>query len=765
MLAICAPLIAALSARADDAAVVFENDILPILTAHCFKCHGLEARKAGLDLRTVGMMKRGGDNGPVITAGSADKSMLYERIADRSMPPENELPLSDAKIELLRRWLDAGAPALQADEPPPDAAAPPAVTDEDRQFWSFQKPRRAAVPDVGDISRVRTPIDAFVLARLEEKSLSLSPEADRATLIRRASYDLVGLPPSPDEVETYVHDAAAGAYERMVDRLLASPHFGERWGRHWLDAAGYVDTIGDDTDAAITKVSTGKWLYRDYVVRAFNEDKPFDRFLVEQLAGDELIDWQSAEVLTEQMQQLLIATGMLRTAADETLQNELNTADIREAVLEHTMEVVASNLLGLTVNCARCHSHKFDPIPQEDYYRLLAIFSPAFNPQTWLQPAQRELPDISQAEKTKAEAHNAELDKQVAERNARLAALRKPYEDRLFDEKLATLPEAIRADTKAAIQTPADKRNEVQKYLAGKFAETLKVSPQETAAALSPEDKSGVDALDAEIAGAQRPAAQLGHDSSGVRRRTAAGHVPVAAGKSRPAGGRSAGRLFARAVRVPRPSLRRRRTAQFAHQRPPPGVCPLADPARRCGRRTRVPGLRESRLAVPVWPGHRRHQRKPGPFRRPAHASRAARLAGRRVSIRRLAGQAAGQVDHDLERLSPGFAPRSPSGRERFGRGLAGPCRAGRSGQRAAVADAAAAARIRGPARRDPLGQRQAGGHRRRTAHAARGEARRHGRRGNEIESAAIRESPQPVPVGAAAATTFRCWKPSISPS
>ncbi|MBI3839449.1 MAG: PSD1 domain-containing protein [Planctomycetia bacterium] len=479
--------------------VQFENDILPILTAHCFKCHGLEARKAGLDLRTVGLMVRGGENGAAIVKGSAKESMLYERIADRSMPPEKELPLTDAKIDLIRRWLDAGAPSANPDAPL-SAAEAPAVTAEDRQFWAFQKPARAAVPLVRQTARVRTPIDTFVLAKLEEKSLGFSSEADRHTIIRRACFDLLGLPPTPRQVSEFFADDAEGAYERMIDGLLASPHFGERWGRHWLDAAGYVDTIGDDTDATIAKVSSGKWLYRDYVVRSFNGDKPFDRFLLEQIAGDELIDWQAAEVLTPEAKELLVATGMLRTAADETLQNELNTADIRQAVLEHTMEVVASNLLGLTVNCARCHSHKFDPIPQEDYYRLLAIFSPAFNPQAWLQPAQRELPDISKAEKTRADAHNAEIDKQVSERNGRLAAVRKPYEERLFEARLATVPEPVRADTKAAIQTAADKRSEVQKYLAGKFEAALKVSPQEVAAALTPADQTSVESLTKEIA-------------------------------------------------------------------------------------------------------------------------------------------------------------------------------------------------------------------------------------------------------------------------
>ncbi len=486
-------------APADEPAIVFENDILPLLTAHCFKCHGLESRKAGLDLRTVGMMLRGGDNGAVIEKGSSTKSMLYERIADRSMPPENELPLTDDKIERFRRWLDAGAPALNADAEVSDSDAP-AVSDADRQFWAFQKPLRPPIPKVRNEARVRSPVDAFVLARLEDSSLCFSAEAERTTLIRRAAYDLLGLPPTPEQLEAFLSDPREDAYDRMVDRLAASPHFGERWGRHWLDAAGYVDTIGDDTDAAITKVSSGKWLYRDYVVRSFNEDKPFDQFLTEQLAGDELVEWQSAEVLTERMKQLLIATGMLRTAADETLQNELNTADIREAVLEHTMEVVTSNLLGLTVNCARCHSHKFDPIPQEDYYRMLAIFAPAFNPQLWLQPAQRELPDISKAEKAQAEAHNSKLDKQVAERNTKLAVLRKPYEDRLLAEKLNGIPAPIRADTDTAIKTPAEKRSEVQKYLADKFGAALRVSPEQVSATLSPQDKASVETLAAEIA-------------------------------------------------------------------------------------------------------------------------------------------------------------------------------------------------------------------------------------------------------------------------
>jgi hypothetical protein len=472
---------------AGEPAGVFENDVLPILTAHCFKCHGLEGRKAGLDLRAVSLMLRGGENGAVISKGSAKDSLLYKRIAERSMPPEKELPLTDAKIEIIRRWIDAGAATVDATLSEADAAA---VTAEDRQFWSFQKPVRPPVPAVQGAVSVLTPVDAFVLERLEAKSLGFSPPADRRALARRAAFDLTGLPPTRELLAEFLADASDGAYERLLDRLLASPHFGERWGRHWLDAAGYVDTIGDDTDAAIAKVSSGKWLYRDYVVRAFNSGKPMNLFLVEQLAGDELVDWQSVDVFTEEAKELLVATGMLRTAADETLQNELNTADIRQAVLEHTMEVVASNLLGLTVHCARCHSHKFDPIPHEDYYRLLAVFSPAFDHQAWLQPAQRELPDVSKPDKVKIDAHNKEIDGKVAECNGRLQALRQPHRERLLTARLATLPEAIRADTKTAVETAADKRNEIQKYLASKFEGTLKISPEELTTALSPEEKA-----------------------------------------------------------------------------------------------------------------------------------------------------------------------------------------------------------------------------------------------------------------------------------
>jgi hypothetical protein len=372
---------------------------------------------------------------------------------------------------------------------PAAADAPAQVDEEARRFWAFQSLREPAVPAAtGD--RDFAPVDHFVSAQLADGGLAIATQADRATLLRRLSYDLVGLPPAPEEIAAFLADDRPDAYERLVDRLLASPHFGERWGRHWLDAAGYSDITGGDNDAGIIKLSDGKWKYRDYVVRAFNQDKPYEQFLAEQLAGDELVDWRAAPAFTPEIQELLAATGFLRASADDTDEKELATPDIINAVLQRTSEVVANNLLGLTVACAKCHDHKYEPISQQDYYRLLANFSPVFNPSAWIPPKQRTLADIPPAQKAEGERHNAEIDKQVAALKARQADIERPHREKLADAKLATLPEPIRADTKAAVQVPANKRTEVQKYLAEKFGSTIAVSQSEVAATLSAEEKS-----------------------------------------------------------------------------------------------------------------------------------------------------------------------------------------------------------------------------------------------------------------------------------
>jgi mono/diheme cytochrome c family protein len=484
--------------------LTFERDIWPIVAANCVSCHGVNQLKGGLDLRSVATMLRGGKSGPALDTSDPEASLLLERIAQGEMPPGKARKLSAEEVAVVRAWIGGGARSAQ-----PRAAAPPVspIRDADRQFWSFRPLRRPPVPSGSRAGRVRTPIDGFVRARLEAKGLAFSTDADPTTLIRRASLDLLGLPPSPQEIDAFLADHQPGAFERLVDRLLASPHYGERWGRHWLDVAGYVDTVGFDTDATHIILSEGKWLYRDYVIRAINEDKPYDRFLTEQLAGDELHDWRRARHLEPEMRQALIATGYLRTARDLTHEDVGVIPQNFFGILHDTIEIVGTGLLGLTVNCARCHSHKFDPIPQEDYYRLMAIFTPAYNPRCWraVIPTEtkfpdRGLPDVSPAEQAEIERQNAEVDRALGELKGRLSQVRRRCADRLLEAKLAVLPAVIRADVKNALQTPEARRNEVQKYLAAKFGASLTIQAEAVTAGLSAEEKATVTELEARVA-------------------------------------------------------------------------------------------------------------------------------------------------------------------------------------------------------------------------------------------------------------------------
>lgn len=372
------------------APVSFERDVRPILAAHCLKCHGEKSKKGGLDLRSAASIRVGGDSGPAINASAPEKSLLLEQITSQAMPPGKAKKLSAAEIQVIREWIRT-TPAAET------APAGP-------RHWAFQPPKLPVVPLVRDTTRFRTPIDRFILTRLEARGLSFSPEVDPRTLIRRATFDLLGLPPTPEETAAFVDACACHAqasskgpdpYEQLIDRLLASPHYGERWGRHWLDAAGYADTSSADNDLGIVKVHEGMWRYRDWVVRSINEDEPFDRFLTEQLAGDELVDWRSAPRFTPVIRDSLIATAFLRNAVDCSDEMELNRPIDRQEVLTRNLELLGSCVLGLTLDCARCHNHKYDPIPQADYYRLLACLTPAYNPTRWRQPKDRLLLDES----------------------------------------------------------------------------------------------------------------------------------------------------------------------------------------------------------------------------------------------------------------------------------------------------------------------------------------------------------------------------------
>ncbi|MCX6598672.1 MAG: PSD1 and planctomycete cytochrome C domain-containing protein [Acidobacteria bacterium] len=431
-----------------DAPVKVASVVPAVVVARCTPCHGDKVAAAGLKLATVGDVLKGSTNGPVIVEGFSDRSVLVRRVSNHSMPPKGSgAPLTEAEINVIREWIDRGefseiSSFHAADRPFSPLEAPP-VTSEQRRFWSFLRPQAVAVPKVRATARVRTPIDAYLLGTLEGKGLSFNPDAAPGTLLRRAYLDLTGLPPTPAEIEEFARDSN---YEKLIDKLLASPRYGERWGRQWLDAAGYVDTTGKDFDPKKAEYADGMWRYRDYVIKAFNEDRPWNRFLTEQLAGDELVDWRELKQRTPQVNELLTATGYLRTILDITEEDISNLPVERYEALFKLVEKVSSSTLGLTVNCARCHSHKFDPISQRDYYRFLALFTTAYNPTDWIQPQNHHLYLLPTPE------HEA-------------------IEARMLDEQLKQIPEPIRADLKAALKTPADKRTEIQKYLFKKFDE------------------------------------------------------------------------------------------------------------------------------------------------------------------------------------------------------------------------------------------------------------------------------------------------------
>ena len=472
----------------------FNHQALPVFEAKCLACHGQEPPPGGLDLRTLEATLKGSENGPVVVEGASELSILIRMVSAGSMPPPGVgSPLTEEEIDGLRAWIDSsrfGPDLITEERETFSLAEAPLITDEDRRFWAFRKPDAAPVPGVRDQDRVRTPIDAFVLAKLESKGLGLSPDESRPTLMRRAYFDVTGLPPTPEEMETFLSDTRSDAYERLVNRLLESHHYGERWGRHWLDLMGYTDITGFDNDLHTTNLFEGIWRYRDWVVDALNQDQPYDRFLTEQLAGDELVDWRSARQYTPETVRLLTATGYMRSSMDRTDSDIVNLPGERYSVIFDLVERVSTGLLGLTAGCARCHSHRFDPIPQRDYYRLMAVFTPAFNPMRWKQPKDRFLPDVSPAEQEAIERHNAEIDAPQKKLKEKLAALREPYEEMLLDRKLEPISHEIRSDVKTAWQTPEEKRDEIQKYLAEKFGTLLEVKPEEVDKALSEEHKA-----------------------------------------------------------------------------------------------------------------------------------------------------------------------------------------------------------------------------------------------------------------------------------
>ncbi len=502
------------SGAASPNSPLFERDVWPIISARCIACHGTHEPERSLNLTSVSSMEQGGDSGPALNQAKLDASILLERISKGEMPPPSERQLSPDEIALLKAWILAGAPANDRTKTPPPVSP---IRDIDRQFWSFLPLNRSAIPQVRDAARVRTPIDAFLLSQLEAKELGYSPDADPVTLVRRLYFDVIGLPPTPEQVDVFLNDDEPHAFETLVDRLLSMPQFGERWGRHWLDVAGYVDTVGFDTDATNVILSEGKWRYRDYVIQAFNDDKPYDRFLAEQIAGDELYDWRQVKRYSPEMRDALIATGFLRTARDLTHEDVGVIPQNFFGIMHDTLETFGTGVLGLTLNCVRCHSHKFDPIPQEDYYRLMASLTPAYNPNAWrpVIPYQsgiqdRTIPDVGLEEQGQINSHNAQLDVRIESIRKLIAEQRNACEQRLVASNLEKLPQAVRTDTKAALDTPAGKRSPVQAYLVEKFAADVQVSPDQITASLSDAEKAAVTDLETKIAAAESERQKIG---------------------------------------------------------------------------------------------------------------------------------------------------------------------------------------------------------------------------------------------------------------
>jgi hypothetical protein len=362
---------------------VTDQDVIPILLRHCANCHGGEFQEADLDLRTVKSMLKGGESGAAIHSGDPDESPIIKKITADEMPPKKDRgragieKVTEAELDTLRQWITDGAKVAAI------SSSIDAYASENELPWSFIPPTKPIPPVVKNASRVGNPIDAFLLRKLEEQNLSLSSVTDKLTLLRRASYNLTGLPPAPEEIDQFKNDLNPGAYERLVNRLLDSPRYGERWGRFWLDLAGYADSEGKRNADMVRAYA---WRYRDYVIRSFNDDKPYDRFLIEQIAGDELVDYENATEITPAIYDSLVATGFLRMAPDGTTANPVNRVEDRIEVITDEVDILSRGVMGLTMECARCHDHKYDPLTQKDYYSLTAVFKGAYDEYDWMTP-------------------------------------------------------------------------------------------------------------------------------------------------------------------------------------------------------------------------------------------------------------------------------------------------------------------------------------------------------------------------------------------
>lgn len=439
--------------------VSYAQQIRPLIENNCLACHGEAQQLSDLDLRTLDGMREGGVRGSAVIPGDPDNSLLYRHIAGLAQPA---MPLGGAldatDVSTIRLWIEQGALVdSQVASAPREAATEPV-------WWAFEKPVR---PEPS--SDEPNPIDALVFAQLSDAGLSPAPAADKATLIRRAYLDLHGLLPPAEVVARFLANDSPDAFDKVVDDLLASPRYGERWGRHWLDVVRYADSSGFEHDYDYPYA----WRYRDYVIAAFNKDKPFDRFIKEQLAGDELSDASSESI---------IATGFYRVGS-RVLFREKDNPGYRYEYLDDMIATTSRAFMGISVECARCHDHKFDDIQQKDYYRMMAVFFPYVRYDYSL---------ASPEETADFERQKAAVDTQIEPLRDRITEIEKPYKDKAWEEKLSTFP----ADIQLAVRTPEDQRSPGQKLLAD---QVLTIGVGKLRDRLSEQDATEAERIDAEI--------------------------------------------------------------------------------------------------------------------------------------------------------------------------------------------------------------------------------------------------------------------------
>lgn len=487
---------------ARNAASVSLDRVLPIFQLRCTVCHGTRRKENGLDLRTRESILRGGKSGPAVVVGAPEKSLLLKRIHAGEMPPKRRLvevsvkPMEANEVALVTRWIQQGA----RDHAAQVVVAPNAVRDKRLSFWAYQKPIQVRPPELVELSQdiaqagetnagggssSRNAIDRFVFRKLSQKHLQLARPANRRTLIRRLYLDMLGLLPEPHEVTRFVQDQRPDAWARLIDRVLSSPRYGERWGGYWLDLCGYSDSEGIQHADPIRPQA---WRFRDYVIRAFNADKPYDRFLLEQLAGDELEDYASATQVTDALYDNLVATAFLRMSEDATFAGITSFVPDRLEVVDDVVEVLTSSVMGMTIRCARCHDHKFDPIPQADYYRLTAVFKGALDEHDWLKPTRqggspgtndRYLPYVTSTERTAWQASLSQVEQEVAAFNVQREQLRQKTERGIIVQRVAALGQTLRDQLLAALDASPAKRTDQQTKLLEKHAKVVSVSREQ----------------------------------------------------------------------------------------------------------------------------------------------------------------------------------------------------------------------------------------------------------------------------------------------